>query len=203
MFKDILLSSKNNIIVMMLVMLASGMFSAAAYWYRASEEANKQVANRELQSILAKYELAKKNSEILQIYNSEYQRLKSRGLIESEDRLTWINSIEQIVSNNQISSVQYKIDKQEKYTESDLGRVYPDIDVFKSNMTIDMDLLHEGDLYVFFNELKNNVKGFFEIKSCDLSAQVKTLDSILESISDSNLKAKCHVNWYSIKSRSI
>ena len=187
--------------MMMAVILVSTALSALAYWYRDNELSNKQQAKKEHQGIIAKYELAKQNSEILKQYKVEYNQLRSRGLIDAEDRLSWVNGIERVVNKNLISSVQYKIDKQEKYTESSFARVFPDIDVFKSEMTIDMDLLHEGDLYVFFNDLKNNVKGFFEIKSCDLTAQAKTLESVLDSVSDSNLKAKCHVNWYSIKSR--
>lgn len=202
MFKSILRSSKKAIITMLIVILSSAVFSAAGYYYWKNEIEKKQVANRELQTIIAKYELAKKNTEILKKYKSKYSRLKSKGVIETEDRLSWVKGIELAVNKNLISSVQYKINKQEKYKDAGLSQSYPDIEVFISGMTIEMDLLHEGDLYAFFNELQKNVKGFFEIKSCDLSIPGKPLESILDSISDSNMKAKCHVNWYSIKTRS-
>ena len=200
MYKSILRSSKKHIISMMIVIIASAVFVATGYYYWNNKIEKKQSANRGLQSILAKYELAKKNTEIINNYKSKYNQLKAKGMIESENRLSWIKGIELAVNKNLITSVQYKINKQEKYKDAGLSQSYPGIEVYMSNMTIEMDLLHEGDLYAFFNELKNNVNGLFEIKSCDLSIPGKPIGSILDSNSESNMKAKCSVNWYSIKS---
>lgn len=203
MFKYIILSSRANIIAAIVVLALSILIVAASYMYRGIEDQNKQLANQELQSARARYQLAKTNTEILQKFQTKYKQLLTKQIVDSEDRLSWVSAMEMAVNKNLITSVQYKIDKQEKYNDPGLVRGFPDIEVLSSSMNIEMELLHEGDLYAFFNELKNNVKGFFEIKSCDLSAPAKSAGTVLDEVSDSNLKARCNINWYSIKVRGI
>ena len=186
---------------MLLTIVAMSVLFVLSYYYWDSEKADKHLVKDSLQKSLARYELAKTNTNILKQYKMRYESLKEKGLIESNDRLSWVNAMEAAVNKSLITSVQYKIDKQIKYNESGLSRAYPDIEIFKSSMIIDMELLHEGDLYAFFDELKNNTKGFFEIKSCVLNASAKALEDILETLSDSNLKARCDINWYSIRSK--
>ena len=201
MFKELLIASKHKFIVMIIVFVVSAVLAVSGYLYRDNEFNRTQIAKKDLQSMQAKYQLAKKNSELIKQYKSRYEWLNTKGIIEAENRLSWINAMESAVNKKLITSVQYKIDKQEIYKDSGLARVFPDIEVFISSMSIDMELLHEVDLYSFINELNKNAKGLFEIKSCKLSVTAITTESILESETDRNLKARCNINWYNIRAR--
>jgi len=185
MYKDILFSSRRHFISLILIILIMMVLQALSHQYWNGRMLLKQQAYDSLENAVAKYKLAKFNTELLKQYKSKYISLKQKGLIEKDDRLSWVNAMEGAVNKNLITSVQYKISKQVKYNESGLSRVYPDIDIFKSEMIIDMELLHEGDLYAFFNELKANAKGIFEIKKCMISAPSLVLENILDSLSDS------------------
>ena len=199
MYKEILISSKSHIISLVLIVLVMMVLLVLSHVYLNGKKELKQQAYNSLHKEVAKYKLAKINTELLKKYKSKYTSLKQKGLLEGDDRLSWVNVMEDVVNKNLITSVQYKISKQIKYKEPGLSRAYPDIDIYKSDMVIEMELLHEGDLYAFFNELKANAKGLFEIKKCTISAPASILEAILESLSDSNLKARCDVNWYSLK----
>lgn len=201
MYKDLLIASKQQFIVMMIIFFVSTALAVSGYLYRDNEYDRTQIAKKDLQSMLAKYQLAKKNSELIEQYKTKYEWLRTKGIIESENRLSWINAMESAVNKKLITSVQYKIGKQELYKDSALASVFPDIEVFISSMSIDMELLHEVDLYSFINELNKSAKGLFEIKSCELSATTKTAEAILESMTDRNLKARCNINWYNIRPR--
>lgn len=201
MYKELLIASKQQFIVMMILFVVSAVLAVSGYLYRDNEFDRTQIAKKDLQSMLAKYQLAKKNSELIKQYKSKYEWLNTKGIIESKNRLSWINAMESAVNKKLITSVQYKIGKQEIYKDSALASVFPDIDVFISSMSIDMELLHEVDLYSFINELNKSAKGLFEIKSCELSTTVKTAEVILDSVTDRNLKARCNINWYNIRPR--
>lgn len=201
MYKELLIASKQKFIVMVIIFVVSAVLALSGGFYRHNEYDRTQIAKKDLQSMMAKYQLAKKNSELIKQYKSKYEWLNSKGIIESEDRLSWVNTMETAVNKKLITSVQYKIGKQEIYKDPALASVFPDIDVFISSMSIEMELLHEGDLYSFINELKKSAKGLFEIKSCELSAMAKTAEAILESVTDRNLKARCNINWYNIRPR--
>lgn len=202
MFKELVLESKQSLIIMVIILMISALFVSLFYWYWSNAYDYKQYENKQLQSIMSKYSLAKSNAELLDKYKIKYQMLKQKKLIESHNRLSWINAMENAVKRKLITSVQYEINQHVKLNDAKLTRAFPGVDVFRSSMTLNMGLLHEGDLYAFFKELARNAQGLFEIKSCELNAAFQAKTGILKSVTSSNLKAKCHVNWYSVKSRS-
>ena len=95
--------------------------------------------------------------------------------------------------------MKYKIQKQMLVQDQGIKSTYPAIDVFKSKMTIDMHLLHEGDLYTLINKLDEQTKGIFDVDSCKINRHQYSQGSILETNTDKNLSAVCQLNWYSIK----
>jgi len=68
--------------------------------------------------------------------------------------------------------------------------------LFKSVMNLNMQLLHEGDLFRLFEILDEKAKGAYNIENCTITS---TSTRILEAPGSANLSARCELIWHSIK----
>lgn len=89
--------------------------------------------------------------------------------------------------------------KRQILSSNEITQNYPGIQLSKSVMTLNMQLLHEGDLYTIINNLHNNAKGLFDIKSCAIVRNLSQSNSLAESETDKNFSAKCELNWYTLQ----
>lgn len=170
------------------------------YWESAFED--KQMSKNNLAGAKEKYYLAIDRKRLLKEFESEYNKLIKEGVVGDEHRLNWIDIVEQTTKKEKIPYVKYKINKQATATESELGALYPGIDIFKSSMMLDMQLLHEGDLYTVINKLNDNAKGLFNVESCNLMRNQYTSGSVLENKTDKNFTAKCSLVWYTMREKT-
>jgi len=77
--------------------------------------------------------------------------------------------------------------------EKNIKSEYRGIDVFKSVMTLDIKMAHEGDLFALLNDLEK-ADGLFAVDRCDIEkASRKTVDT--ENI----MKAYCELGWYTFR----
>ncbi|VAW56449.1 hypothetical protein MNBD_GAMMA07-510, partial [hydrothermal vent metagenome] len=79
---------------------------------------------------------------------------------------------------------------------------YPDIDLLKSTMSLQMQLLHEGDLYTVINNLRLTTSGLFDVTRCAIIRNETQIKSLLDSATDKNFSASCTLNWYTIKAKN-
>ena len=59
-----------------------------------------------------------------------------------------------------------------------------------------MQLLHEGDLFNFFQYLDEGANGIYGVKSCYFGG--KSIE-ISDNPTIPNIEAKCDLDWYTIK----
>ncbi|VAW57449.1 hypothetical protein MNBD_GAMMA07-2364, partial [hydrothermal vent metagenome] len=91
---------------------------------------------------------------LLKLFENKYEHLKKLGIIGNESRLDWVNSLDNISNTYKIPYLKYKIEKQQYVVSDNMAINYPDIDLLKSTMSLQMQLLHEGDLYTVINNLR-------------------------------------------------
>ena len=170
------------------------------YWDDAVAE-NKQAEQRLLQA-KQKYRQAIDRRIVLKEYEKRYEALNKVNIVGNENRIDWINLIELIVKNEKIPYVSYKIDRQTQVNDKATAMKYPGLNIYKSVMTLDMRLLHEGDLYTVINGLKAKAKGLFDISSCDVKRNKIIKTSIIEEAQASNFTTSCKLNWYTFEPKS-
>lgn len=163
---------------------------------------NKTAENNALISIKQRYYTAIERRGLLEKFEARFIALKKARVAGEEDRLNWVDTISNLTKNKKIPYLKYKIDKQEKITSNTLGLRYPDIDVYKSTMTLIMQLLHEGDLYTILNNLDKNAKGLFDVQSCTIAKNLTNDISLLEKDSDKNFASVCVLNWYTMQKKT-
>jgi hypothetical protein len=203
MFLNYLTSLKQQILIFLVATSVSIFIVMVSmeYWNKAVQE-NMQAGQR-LDAAKIKYSEAISKKEILKEYKSRYDKLESRNIAGNENRIDWINLLEKIADQEKIPYVNYKIDQQIKSIDNKTKQMYPGMEVFKSVMTLDMKILHEGDIYTIINKLKLNAKGLFDVSSCDIKRIRIETDSIVDVKTGMNFSAKCKLNWYSFKPKSV
>lgn len=171
-------------------------------WWQTSYN-NKFNAEADLNEAKQRYYTAINQKLLLKEFEEKYEQLISSGIVGDEQRLNWVDTIEKITILNKIPYLKYKIDKRQSLNSNDISQKYPGIELLKSNMTLDMQLLHEGDLYTIINNLHKNAKGLFDIKSCAIIRNITQLESLVDSQTDKNFSAKCELNWYTMQKSTV
>ena len=197
------LKALNKQILIFIVSISVVVFiimSSKQYWDNAVAE-NAQAEQR-LGKAKKKYREAIDRKSILKEYKARYEKLEKNNIAGNENRIDWINLLELIAKNKKIPYVNYKIDKQIMTKDKATNRKYPGLTVYKSVMTLDMKLLHEGDLYTVMNELKLKAKGLFDVSSCEVRRQKSSSGSLMDNASGINFTARCKLNWYSFQPKS-
>lgn len=159
---------------------------------------SKTTADQEWSDAVRKLERTKNEQEDLQGYYHQYQNLVEQNIIGEEKRLDWIESIEEIRNRLNIFSVKYKLDPQE--TLDMVGTDLPgsSFDLRRSNMTLGLSLLHEGQLLNFIEALSEEAKGMYLLDSCVLTRN----DLVRKLKFTPNLEAECTLGWITLNEKN-
>jgi len=160
---------------------------------------SKTTADQEWSDAVRKLERTKNEQEDLQGYYHQYQNLVEQNIIGEEKRLDWIESIEEIRNRLNIFSVKYKLDPQE--TLDMVGTDLPgsSFDLRRSNMTLGLSLLHEGQLLNFIEALSKEAKGMYLLDSCVLTRN----DLVRKLKFTPNLEAECTLGWITLNEKNV
>ena len=134
-----------------------------------------------------------KINQIIDDYESNFLKLVNQGVVGTEDRLSWFETIQNTAKKRGMPSVKYSISSQETLNESNLKREYRGINVFKSSMTLDIKMAHEGDLFALLNDL-TKADGLYTVDKCNIE---KISKKIVDT--DNNMKAFCELGWYTFR----
>jgi hypothetical protein len=97
----------------------------------------------------------------------DYQRMRQRGIIGEENRLDWVEALNNIRNERGIYDTRYSIEPQRPLDYPGFKKV-PGIDFLDSRMKIDADLLHEEDLFNILADLRARLAPYVIGRECDL-----------------------------------
>ena len=179
----------------LLLVLATG--SAAVMLsanFVTQAQRDQQTAQHQLNEARSRLAAAQDDRANMATYALEYGTLLQRKIIGNDQRLDWIEGLEKIQRHKRVLDFKYAIAPQQPYTPApplDSGN----FELNLSNMTLQLDLLHERQLINFFDTLRTDIKGWFIIDHCALerSADVNATPQ---------LKAECTGGWLTLKNRN-
>lgn len=154
---------------------------------------DQQSARRDMQKWKIKINSSVENNQIIDEFESNFLKLVNQGVVGTEDRLSWFETIQNTAKRRGMPSVKYSISAQKPLKENNIISEYRGIDVFKSVMTLDVKMAHEGDLFALINDL-GKADGLFAIDRCDIDKISKKLVD-----TDNNMKAYCELGWYTFR----
>jgi len=193
MSKNITPALIRAIIVFTLSLVISGTVIAVSYVYMEDIEGDKDKAVRDMRKWQRKINSSVENNQIIEQFESNFLKLVNQGVVGAEDRLTWFETIQRTAKQRGMPSVKYGVSIQKLLDESNLKAEYAGIDVFKSVMSIDVEIAHEGDLFVLINELQRT-NGLFAIDSCKIEKNRRLIAD-----TEKTMSAICDLGWYTFK----
>ncbi len=124
-------------------------------------------------------------------FNTDYKRYEKKGFLREEQRLSWIETLENTANNLGLDDLSYQISPRQQLS-NETQALPANISLFKSKLTFESGLVHEGDLIELINSLNKLNSGLFIIDSCKID---RTAEEI-EAASNSNFQASCSTSWY-------
>lgn len=186
-----------------LAFCASSLISAVILYssgeYAESTRNDRRTAQNMLNDARNRLATAQQDQENMAIYAGEYGALIEQKIIGDDQRLDWMEGLEKIRQKNLVTDFRYNIAPQRTYAPQpaiDSGN----FDLRYSEMKLQFDLLHEGQLLDFFGTLHADVKGWYQLEGCTL--QRSGTDSEGQQSAMARLKAECSGGWITLKNRN-
>ncbi len=126
-----------------------------------------------------------------------YRRLKGLRVLGEEQRLEWADAMTRIRTTRELLDLRYLVDKQ-RLLSAFAGKP-AGVEIYASNMRVEIALLHEGDLLGFLRELRDSGNAYYSIKSCSINrtGATPTGASIVP-----RLRAVCEIDLITIIDRA-
>ena len=148
-------------------------------------------ANNQLSQATTRYHIANDQKLVLAQYQQRFNLLKTRNIVGDEQRIDWVETIQASSKRHLIPSVKFSLDQRAVAT---LPNDITNMGVLVSKMRLDMNLLHEGDLFNLFNDLDARANGLYGITSCNLKQEERQSADLLSN----RLNGTCELNWYTM-----
>ena len=186
---------KLPVIFFALVMVVSIMtiFISDSYLERAYE--SRESEKRAMRIWKNKIITAKQSNEMMNTYEDGYKKLLKNNIVGKENRLNWLETIQATTNARGTSLVKYNVASQQLVEDKANQHQAQGLKVYRSGMTIDMKMLHEGDLFAMLNVLEEKAQGLFTVEKCNIESTFNPLNNGGE-----NMHANCELGWYTFKS---
>jgi hypothetical protein len=171
------------------------LYTSSEYVYVTQKE--QRAAQNQMKDARSRLDMARQDQENLAIFPREYDMLEKNKILGDNHRLDWMEGMEKLRDQNLVIDFRYNIAPQKTYAPQpaiDSGNY----EIHYSETKLQFDLLHEGQLLNFFDALRNQIKGRYQLEGCTL--QRVAADN--ESESTAHIKAECNGGWITLKNRN-
>jgi hypothetical protein len=186
-------------IVFLVVMTLVG---GAAVWItqelKAAAEKSLLEATNERRSLQGKLLRAREEEQELRDKIGRFHALKERGYVGAEKRLDWIETIARIKAARRIFKLDFEFAPQRPADSAILpgGAAAGGFEVMASQMKLQLQLLHEGELLGFLAELRESVQAVVQVRSCAIE---RVAPGNSERGKNVQLKADCVLEWITLR----
>ena len=130
------------------------------------------------------------NIESLAVGETEIPERSRMTIVVSGDDSV-VEQIRKIKTTRKLLDVLYELEPQQVLDGTNAsGFVF-----MVNNMRLQMQLLHEDDLLVFLADLRDGMRAYTSVKSCNVMRQARPGSSV-------QLSADCSVDWITLRERS-
>lgn len=186
----------------LLTLITAALLGGVLYFYSDSYvgqvHRNLHHAQSQLDAAQQRLTTAQQDSENLGSYQAQYTTLeKIRFIGDGQQRLDWLEGLEKIRNKQLVLDFRYYIAPQKRYTSNpaiDSGN----FDIHYSEMKLQFELLHEAQLIRFFDALRGDIKGHYQLDGCTL----QRLSPSTGTGSAPQLKAECSGGWITLTRRN-
>lgn len=186
---------KKPLIIFVLVMFVSTIIIVISEFYLTHSSEGRESEKRAMRIWKSKIDGSRASDKIIDEYEIRYLDLVKKNIVDEENRLNWLETIQATANAKGMPSVKYNISSQQLVKDKTGQHSAQGLKVYRSSMTLDMKMAHEGDLFVMLNTLKEKAQGLFTVDRCNIERFAKSAGS-----SGENMRAYCELGWYTFKS---
>ncbi|MBI4809523.1 MAG: hypothetical protein HY799_11330 [Nitrosomonadales bacterium] len=176
------------------IALAGAMTSYSESYLEQSQKARMEV-QKQLSDARLQLVATQGDQENMSSYSLEYLALQDQKVIGNEQRLDWIEGMEKLRQQGIVLDFKYTIAPQQAYAPNPTVEA-GNFQLNRSDMSMQIDLLHEEQLLQFIAALRSQMKGWFMLDGCSLTRAVADSEA-------SPLKADCKGGWFTMKNRNM
>jgi hypothetical protein len=163
----------------------------ASTWYLRDATEAKQQAQQSRDAAYNRFAHVENEKQEIRTFQPQFVVLRDKGLIGEENRLNWVDQIRQIQEQRRLPPLSYEIEPQQPVRMD--GRMPLGGYLLRSSrMSLHMDLLHEGDLFNFLEDLRQ--RSYFAVQECTL----KRTGGAQNLPNAPQLAADCKLNWVTL-----
>jgi type II secretory pathway pseudopilin PulG len=170
--------------------------AAVAYSGKAVTAAQAEVKRQDAEQIEAANRITRSDQEkgIIERYIEPYRELERAGIVGEERRIGWIDALRAANQEADLFGVEYEVRPQQAYAfGGDVGA--GPLTIHQSLMKLHFALLHEGDLFRFFDALAAQKVGRFSVNQCTLT---RLPVDLAVPVNQPTLSAECELAWITI-----
>ena len=120
---------------------------------------------------------SRESNKIIDEYEKRYLELVKKNVVGDENRLNWIETLQAIANARNMPSVKYNVSSQKLLEDKTGQHQAQGLRVYRSAMTLDIQMAHEGDLFAILNALEEKAQGLFVVDKCNIEAASVTANS--------------------------
>ncbi len=190
-----------NILAICASLLISALVLYSSGEYAVKTQKGRRTAQSQLNDARNRLTAAHDDQKNMAIYAGEYGALIERNIIGDDHRLDWMEGLEKIRQKSLAVDFRYNIAPQKTYVPQPALNS-GNFDLHYSEMKLQFDLLHEGQLLDFFSFMHSQIKGWYQLEGCTVKRVAANADEEAAMSVASHLKAECHGGWITLKNRN-
>ncbi len=163
----------------------------ASTWYLQDATDSKRQAQQQRDAAYLRFAHVESEKQEIRTFQPQFVVLRDKGLVGEENRLNWVDQIRLIQEQRHLPPLSYEIEPQLPVRID--GRILLGGYLLRgSRMSLHMDLLHEGDLFNFLEDLRQ--RSYFTVQECTIKRTGGA-----QNVPDApQLSADCMLNWVTL-----
>ena len=198
-----------NIVAIAASVILSGLVLYGSQQYADHAQKDFHAAQNQMNDARNRLAAARQDQENMAAYSKDYSALEERKIIGDDHRLDWMEGLDKLRQQNLVIDFRYSIAPQKIYAPQpaiDSGN----FDIGYSEMKLQFELLHEGQLLNFINALRKQIKGQYQLEGCAMQRASTASANNDDGDEDdntpptaTNIKAECVGGWITLKNRNV
>ncbi|MFK8067347.1 MAG: hypothetical protein AB8D52_03800 [Gammaproteobacteria bacterium] len=185
---------QSSILTFLVCLILSGALLAGSFLFRDKMKTEHNQYQSHFRDVSQKYLSVDGDEKIIKEHYPRFIEYYNRGIIGSEKRLNWIETLQSTGEGIKLPAMRYQIESRKPY-KPDYELNTGSYELYATRMKLNLGLLHEIDLAKLISELNKDASGLFNIKRCRFSRTNKNIQIDPEK---SNISADCELQWYSL-----
>jgi hypothetical protein len=176
-------------------LVVGGLIIGGSFYFEKKMEMEFNANNALFQDISRRYLSVDEEEKLIKKFYPRFVELYEAGVIGREQRLNWLEVLRAAGERKRLPGLNYEIKSQNVYAPqfpAMLGRYQ----LYSSDMSLSMQLLHEVDLLDVLDFMDKNAQGLYSVSECRFS---RAGQDITMAAHASNVTTRCDLNWFTIK----